>query len=107
MPPDDVMTRASDLPDAVLRYASHGDGLVDVLLPADVTRPVPLVVYVHGGFWREAFDRTHARPLANALAAWARSYSACQNPPWTTTPVVPRGVPEGNRTSYTWAGSGP
>ena len=69
VPPDDVMTRASDPPDAVLRYAAHGDGLVDVHLPADVSAPVPLVVYVHGGFWREAFDRTHARPLANALAA--------------------------------------
>jgi len=69
VPPDDVLTRASDPPDAVLRYAPHDDGLVDVHLPADVTRPVPLVVYVHGGFWREAFDRTHARPLANALAA--------------------------------------
>jgi len=69
VPPDDVMTRASDPPDAVLRYAAHDDGLVDVHLPADVSAPVPLVVYVHGGFWREAFDRTHARPLANALAA--------------------------------------
>ena len=69
MPPDDVMTRASDPPDAVLRYAPHHDGLVDVHLPVDVTRPVPLVVYLHGGFWREAFDRTHARPLANALAS--------------------------------------
>jgi acetyl esterase/lipase len=62
------MSRASDAPDAVLRYAAHDDGLVDVHLPADVTRPRPLVVYVHGGFWRAAFDRTHARPLANALA---------------------------------------
>jgi len=69
VPPDDVLTRTSDAPDAVLRYAAHGDGLIDVHLPADVRRPVPLVVYVHGGFWREAFDRTHARPLANALAS--------------------------------------
>jgi acetyl esterase/lipase len=68
VPPDDVMTRASDPPDAVVRYAAHDDGLVDVHLPADVTAPLPLVVYVHGGFWRESYDRRHARPLANALA---------------------------------------
>jgi len=66
--PDDVMTRASEPPDAVLRYAPHEDGLIDVHLPARVAAPLPLVVCVHGGFWRESFDRTHARPLANALA---------------------------------------
>ena len=31
MPPDDVMTRASEPPDAVVRYAPHDDGLVDVI----------------------------------------------------------------------------
>src|SRR5512141_124393 len=63
------MTRPSELPDAVLRYAAHDDGLVDVHLPAGPSRPRPLVVYLHGGFWRQQFDRSHARPLANALAA--------------------------------------
>ena len=67
MQPDPVMTRASEPPDAVLRYAAHDDGLVDVHLPAGPHRPRPLVVYVHGGFWRTEYDRTHARPLANAL----------------------------------------
>jgi acetyl esterase/lipase len=69
--PDDVMTRPAELPDATVRYAAHDDGLVDVHLPAggtDQAGPRPLVVYVHGGFWRQAWDRTHARPLANALA---------------------------------------
>jgi acetyl esterase/lipase len=65
--PDHVMTRASEPPDAVLRYAAHDDGLVDVHLPAGPSRPRPLVVYVHGGFWREEYDRTHARPLAEGL----------------------------------------
>lgn len=58
-------------PDAVLRYASHDDGLVDVHLPAGrggAHGPRPLVFLVHGGFWRQAWDRTHARPLAAALA---------------------------------------
>ena len=64
-----MMTRPSEPPDAVLRYASHDDGLVDVHLPSGARRPRPLVCYVHGGFWRQEWDRTHARPLANALAA--------------------------------------
>jgi acetyl esterase/lipase len=32
-------------------------------------RPAPLVLFLHGGFWRAAFDRTHTGPLATALAA--------------------------------------
>ena len=66
------------LPDLTLRHADHEDGLVDVHLPggslptsegrADDGTSTPLVVYVHGGFWRTAFDRRHARPLARALA---------------------------------------
>jgi acetyl esterase/lipase len=66
--PAHVTTRASEPPDAVLRYAAHDDGLVDVHLPAGAREPGPLVVYVHGGFWRTEHDRTHARPLVNGLA---------------------------------------
>jgi acetyl esterase/lipase len=62
------MTRAAEPPDAVVRYAAHDDGLIDVHLPAGAARPRPLVVFIHGGFWRQQWDRKHARPLANALA---------------------------------------
>jgi acetyl esterase/lipase len=64
---DDVMTRPSEPPDAVLRYATHEDGLIDVHLPPGPPEPRPLVCYVHGGFWRQQWDRRHGRPLANAL----------------------------------------
>ena len=56
----------ADLPDAVLRYASHPDGLIDIHAPDD-DEAHPLVVLVHGGFWRATFDRRHTRPLATAL----------------------------------------
>ena len=55
------------LPDAVLRYGDHELAVVDVHLPA-----VPngtLVVLVHGGFWKERYDRTHTRAQARALTA--------------------------------------
>jgi acetyl esterase/lipase len=67
MDADDVLTRTSEPPDAVVRYASHDDGVIDVHLPPGVG-PRPLVVFVHGGFWRQQWDRRHGRPLANALA---------------------------------------
>jgi acetyl esterase/lipase len=68
--PSDVLTRATEPPDAVVRYADHADGVIDVFLPASVGRPselCPLAVFVHGGFWRQEYGREHVRPLANAL----------------------------------------
>jgi acetyl esterase/lipase len=66
----DAMTRASAPPDVVLRYAEHDDGVIDVHLPPSrATGSLPLVVLLHGGFWRAAYDRTIVRVMANALAA--------------------------------------
>jgi acetyl esterase/lipase len=66
------MPGTTELPDAVVRYADHEDGVIDVFLPASVGAPAEpgrLVVFVHGGFWRQEWDRRHVRPLANALVA--------------------------------------
>src|SRR5512139_1798346 len=57
------------LPDAVVRYAAHDDGLVDVHLPLPGTGAASLVVLLHGGFWKQAYDRRHTRAVAAALAA--------------------------------------
>ncbi len=57
------------LPDAVVRYAAHDDGLVDVHLPVPGSAPAPLVVLLHGGFWKQAYDRRHTRAVAAALSA--------------------------------------
>lgn len=64
--PRAVLSRAAAAPDAVLRYGPAADHLIDVHLPGS-RRPAPLVVLMHGGFWRAAFDRRHTRPLASAL----------------------------------------
>ncbi len=66
-----MLSRPAESPDIVLRYADHADGLVDVFLPPALgvpESPAPLLVLVHGGFWRQEFDRTHLRPLAGWLA---------------------------------------
>lgn len=70
-----MLTRAAREPDLVGRYADHAEAVVDVHLPPDARRdpgrpsePAPLVVLLHGGFWRAAYDRMHSRPLAAALA---------------------------------------
>jgi acetyl esterase/lipase len=65
------MAVPSDLPDAVVRYADHDDALLDLHLPqAHGAAPNGItVLLLHGGFWKTAYDRTHTRPLAVALAA--------------------------------------
>jgi acetyl esterase/lipase len=69
----DVLTRRAARPDAVLRYGDHADHVLDLHLPPTAGAPAPVVLLLHGGFWRQAYDRTHTRPVAQALAAdgWA------------------------------------
>lgn len=54
---------------AATRSAAYGSGpeqVYDVHVPVRARGATVLVV--HGGFWRQAYDRTHAGPMAAALA---------------------------------------
>ena len=62
------MRRPSAPPDLVLRYAEGDEGVLDVRLPV-VASPAPVVVLLHGGFWKPEFDRIHTGSMAVALAA--------------------------------------
>ena len=64
--PRDILTRSAPPPDLTIRYGEQPDQLADVWLPH--ATPAPLVIFIHGGFWRAAYDRTHAAPLAADLA---------------------------------------
>ena len=65
----DVLSRPAPPPDLVISYGPGPEHVADVRLPSAAgPRPAPLVVFVHGGFWRAAFDRAHAGPLAAGLA---------------------------------------
>ena len=44
--------------------------VVDITVPATVERPA-LVVLLHGGFWRVAYDRQHLREVADAALGYA------------------------------------
>ena len=63
--PGDILTRPADLPDAVVRYGGHAEALVDLHLPPHdmvAHRPGrPLVVLLHGGFWRASDWRARSR----------------------------------------------
>jgi acetyl esterase/lipase len=90
-----VLDRQEAGPDLVVRYDNRPDAVIDVFLPPDagdedppsapgphpapsvdslgdgrtiaVTPQSPLVVFLHGGYWRQGWDRVHVRPLAWAL----------------------------------------
>jgi acetyl esterase/lipase len=62
----EVLTRPAPPPDLTLTYGPRPDHVVDVRLPARL--PAPIVVLIHGGFWRAEIDRTHTGPMASALA---------------------------------------
>ena len=59
-----VLSRAAREPDEELRYGDHADQVIDYWHAKEYR---PLVVFVHGGFWRPEYDRMHARPLGEAL----------------------------------------
>jgi dipeptidyl aminopeptidase/acylaminoacyl peptidase len=82
MDPAEILTRPAPPPDATIRYGPGPDHIADVRLPsgegprgASAGSGLPLVVVLHGGFWRAAFDRKHVGPMAAALAA--EGYLVC------------------------------
>jgi acetyl esterase/lipase len=74
--PREVLTRPAAPPDHTLRYGDDPDQVIDLRRPAGGGPARPLVVVIHGGFWRAAYDRTHTGPLAADLAA--RGYPVAQ-----------------------------
>lgn len=50
-----------------LSYGPHPCHVMEVRLPESGSGP--LVVMIHGGFWRAEYDRTHTSPMAGALAS--------------------------------------
>jgi len=60
-----VLKRDAREPDEELRYGDHADQIIDYWHAKEYR---PLVVFLHGGFWRPEYDRMHARPLGEALS---------------------------------------
>jgi acetyl esterase/lipase len=101
----DVLTRAARPPDYVLRYGdgefqvadlrvpvspAHDPGMLRVTEAASPAR-WPLVIFLHGGFWRSEFDRTYTGPLAEALAS--SGFAVC-TPEFRRTGISGGGWPE-------------
>jgi len=61
-----VLDRPAPEPDFTVVYGPEPDHVIDVRLPP--ANAGPLVIFLHGGFWRHEYDRAHVGPLATALA---------------------------------------
>jgi len=62
-----ILTRAAAPADQTLSYGTHPDQVADLRQGARGAQ-LPLVVVVHGGFWKPAYDRSHAQAMSAALA---------------------------------------
>lgn len=64
-----ILVRPAPPPARAWTYGALADQVADLYLPAAGGPRRATVVLVHGGFWRPAYDRTHLRAMAAALAA--------------------------------------
>jgi acetyl esterase/lipase len=84
--PDDksVLSRPATPPDETVAYGSEPEQIADVRFGGDLASRRPLVVLIHGGFWRPTIDRAHTGPMAVTLAAAG----------WTVAAIEYRRVPQ-------------
>src|SRR5437763_561353 len=84
MPADDIYTLPPPPADARLTYGAAPNQFVDLRIPKS-SGPFPVVMNIHGGFWRSKFDLAHAGHLcaaltAKGLATWNVEYRRVGNP---------------------------
>jgi acetyl esterase/lipase len=65
---ESVLTRPAPTPDRVVAYGDLPDQAADLRLGTAGAQARPLLVIVHGGFWRPLYGRDQTGPMAAALA---------------------------------------
>ena len=61
-----ILTLAAPAADMRIRYGTDPNQFADLRFPA-TAGPYPLVINIHGGFWRSKYDLAHAGHLCAAL----------------------------------------
>lgn len=81
-----ILTRTPPLANTRLQYGDQAPQFGDLRLPETPgLRPVPVVVVIHGGFWRAQYDLEHIGHLCAALtdagyATWSIEYRRVGQP---------------------------
>ena len=81
---EDILEKKPPDPDLRLPYGADANQFIDVRLPSGAG-PHPIVLFVHGGYWRAKYDLTYAGHLCDALkkkgvATWNVEYRRVGNP---------------------------
>jgi acetyl esterase/lipase len=84
MPADDILTLAPPPADARLPYGSDPNQFGELRVPK-TGGPFPVVISIHGGYWRAKYDLKHVGHLCAALSArgmatWNLEYRRVGNP---------------------------
>ncbi len=68
---DDILTLPPPPADARIAYGTDSNQFMDLRLPSSKAKPepYPLLLNIHGGFWRAKYTLDHAGHLCAALAA--------------------------------------
>ena len=82
--PEDILSRQPPAADLRVSYGSDPNQFADLFLPKSAAHPLPVVMNIHGGYWRAKYELTHAsrfcRALADAgFAVWAIEYRRVGN----------------------------
>lgn len=85
MSKDDILTLPPPPADARLPYGSDPNQFGELRLPKDGKGPFPVVVNIHGGYWRNKYGLAHAGHLCAALtgkglATWNLEYRRVGDP---------------------------
>ncbi|HEX7114222.1 MAG TPA: alpha/beta hydrolase [Steroidobacter sp.] len=67
-----ILTRPGRPPDVTVAYGEEADELADVRYGSGLPERQPLIMLVHGGYWRPTYDRHHTNAMSTALsgAGW-------------------------------------
>lgn len=63
---EDILSRKPPKADIQFAYGTDANQVIDLRFPAG-RPPHPLVYFIHGGYWRAMYDRTHTGHLCEAL----------------------------------------
>jgi len=66
---EDILSRRAPPADLRLPYGTDPNQFIDLRLPPSKAKPQPLVINIHGGFWRAKYNLDHAGHLCAALTA--------------------------------------
>lgn len=67
--PEDILSKTPPPADARIAYGSDPNRFFDLRIPKGQRSPFPLVINIHGGYWRAKYNLDHAGHLCAALTS--------------------------------------